>query len=77
MVRFAGFDNCIVGYTDSWSGNARVERIIYSAEKIIDVLMRDGHMERTEAWEYLEFNMAGAYVGEDTPIILYPHVENP
>ena len=72
MLRFTGFDACIVGYTDSWSGSTRVERIIYSAEKIIETLMSHSGMSEEEAVEYLEFNMASAYVGEETPIILYP-----
>ena len=57
-----GFDEAIVGIATDFS----VPRVIYSVSKVLDVLERD--MEPLDAREYFEFNMAGAYVGEDTPI---------
>eukprot|EP01050_Picozoa_sp_SAG11_P002842 SAG11_NODE_148_length_14747_cov_217.933517_19_plen_83_part_00 len=42
----------------------------------IDILiMRDG-MDREEAEEYFEYNVQGAYVGENTPVFLELNVEN-
>ena len=37
-------------------------------KKVIDILMRD--MPEEEAWEYFDFNIAGAFVGELTPIFI-------
>lgn len=42
---------------------------IYSYSKIIDILKRD--MSHEDAVEYFEFNIAGAWVGESTPMVLY------
>jgi hypothetical protein len=55
-----GFDQAIIGVED---GSMRV---IYSISKMIKVLMKD--MDEDEAWEYLEYNVLTAYVGEKTPI---------
>ena len=45
---------------------------VYSWEKIIETLVvRDG-MSYDEAIEYADFNILGAWVGEQTPIIVMP-----
>lgn len=43
---------------------------VYSYDRIIEGHMRDG-MTYEDAVEYHSFNTEGAYVGEDTPAILY------
>jgi len=55
-----GFDQAIIGVED---GSMRV---IYSISKMMKVLMKD--MDEDKAWEYLEYNVLTAYVGEKTPI---------
>ena len=57
-----GYDDCIIGLT------FREDKLVvlYSTLKVIDTLMKD--MSEEEAWEFFEFNIAGAYVGEHTPI---------
>ena len=54
-----GFDAAIIGVYD--------DKIVYSVDKAIAVLQLEG-MEEGEAIEYFYFNVAGAYVGEQTPI---------
>lgn len=61
----SGFDSSIVGYTTDSSGI----RVIYDAEIMAQTLVDDG-CTYEEAWEYLEFNTFGAYVGEGTPIYM-------
>ena len=64
----AGYDDAIIGYTKN-SNNEYV--IVYSANKIINILVdRDG-MDEEEAWQYFDFNIEGSYVGSRTPIYLY------
>jgi hypothetical protein len=70
-----GFDECILGWTNSWSGHARPVRAVYDARKCIEVLMRDGNMSYEEAHEYFSFNTEGAYVGEQTPIFVWTGTE--
>jgi hypothetical protein len=43
---------------------------IYSYKKVIKILMRDHRMDREEAEEYFQFNIAGAFVGDQTPVFL-------
>lgn len=56
-----GFDDAIIGI------DMHSMRVVYSVKKCIDILM-DGEMEYVDAVEYFEFNVSGAYVGEQTPI---------
>lgn len=46
-------------------------RLIYSIEKCIDILIDSG-MAADEAEEYFDYNVAGSYVGEKTPIWSFP-----
>lgn len=43
---------------------------VYDCELCVKVLMNRDGMDESEAWEYLEFNSIGAWVGEHTPIWL-------
>jgi hypothetical protein len=67
MLKADGFDEVIIGFT--YDMVAQEERLIYSVEKCIEILMQDD-MDYLEAREYLDFNTIGAYVGKQTPIFL-------
>jgi len=59
------------GFADAFLGIGRQfgkPIAVYSRHKCIEVLMRD--MDEEQAEEYFEFNLAGAWVGESTPIYL-------
>lgn len=60
FLKADGFDEAIIGVDESSM------RLIYSTSKCIEILMRD--MSETDAIEYFDFNVSGAYVGEKTPI---------
>jgi hypothetical protein len=45
---------------------------VYDWEKIIHILMQRDDMDLDEAVEYTEFNIIGAWVGENTPIVVIP-----
>tara|TARA_R110000822_G_scaffold82279_1_gene194736 strand:- start:47 stop:313 length:267 start_codon:yes stop_codon:yes gene_type:complete len=66
-----GFDEAIIG-VGSRCGQPDI--VVYSRDKAIEILMRDG-MSYDEAVEYFEFNVAGAWVGEETPIWVYSEGE--
>ena len=69
ILRIDGFDEACVGWTGSWSGNERPIRLVYDENKIIEILMEQG-MDSEEAIEYYDFNIAGAYLGSNTPLIM-------
>jgi hypothetical protein len=58
-----GLDEAFIGITDE-----ELPRAVYSVDKIIEVLSRD--MTEVEAWEYYDFNIGCAYVGERTPLFI-------
>lgn len=58
-----GYDTAIVGITDNG-------QLVYSKEKMVELLMEVSDMNEDEAWDYMYFNCFGAYVGEMTPIFI-------
>ena len=61
-----GLDSAILGVCNLF-GKDPV--IAYDEEKVIKSFMKQG-MTRDEAREYYEFNTAGAYMGELTPVFI-------
>ena len=68
MLKAEGFDKAIIGQTYDMA--VQEERLIYSFEKIVAILVARDRMTSDEALEYIEFNIEGAYVGEQTPIFV-------
>jgi hypothetical protein len=66
-----GYDDAIIGVAVGFDS----ERVIYSVEKMVEVCTQDMGMSHEEAWEWLEFNTFGAYVGEQTPIYMENYKE--
>ena len=44
----------------------------YSLKQVL--MERDG-MDEEEAFEFFQFNIEQAYVGQTTPVYIYPHLE--
>ena len=64
-----GFEGAFIGVGRRCS---RPDVAVYDVSAMIQVLIdRDG-MSHLEAVEYLEFNVIDAWVGEQTPIYVYP-----
>lgn len=63
-----GFEDCIVGVAEKFGGPPVA---VLDLEKILSKL-RKGGMTYEEALEYFEYNILGAYVGDQTPV--YMHV---
>jgi hypothetical protein len=62
-----GLDEAIIGIVEEF-GNG--PRILYSKEKIIDILVERDGMTSEEAIEYYDFNILGLYAGEQNPVFL-------
>ena len=62
-----GFEDAIIGIDTS----NEVFRVIYDKQKMATILQERDDMLIEDAWEYLEYNVFGAYVGEGTPIYGY------
>ena len=59
------------GHDDALAGYDTQGRAIYFIDAIIGRLMQRDGMTHEEAIEFFDFNIAGAYVGEYTPIYMY------
>lgn len=59
-----GHDHAIMGYSTDG-------RVIYSINMVIEGLIEDSEMTHEDAIEFFNFNIAGAYVGEYTPIFMH------
>ena len=64
-----GFDEAVIGIAER-CGSEQV--IAYDAEKCLDILMAQG-MEEHEAIDYFNYNVAGAHVGDRTPVFIFRH----
>lgn len=64
-LRADGFNDCIIG-TDY-----KKLRVVYSIERMLQVMIARDGMSMEEAIEYFDFNIGGAYMGEMTPVYVW------
>lgn len=72
MMKIDGYDEAIIGPGMVWGiDGTRHNVLIYDAEAIRKILVNRDGMDHDEAREFIEFNIEGAYVGPDTPILVW------
>jgi len=72
LIKMDGLDKALIGRSCIWDSTGRQEdRLVYSGEKIVAILIARDGMTADEALEYIEFDIEGAYVGEQTPIVMW------
>ena len=71
MKQWDGFDECVIGVANIWRDQITVEVLVYSADAMIEILRLNDGMSEEEALEYFEFNIEGAYIGIDTPVLVF------
>ncbi len=64
MLFADGYDDALIGYTDS--GVA-----VYCIEDIIMIMVNEEEMTEEDALDHFYYNVAGSYVGEYTPIYIH------
>lgn len=71
MKKWDGFDSAIIGTANIWNGNERVDVLVYDIYRMVEqLIIRDG-MNEDEALDYIEYNIQNAYIGKDTPVIVW------
>lgn len=65
LMRMDGFDDAILGVVE----RIGLQTVCYDLKKVIEILMKQG-MDEQDAWDWYQFNMLGAWVGEATPVFL-------
>lgn len=73
MIHFDDLDDAIFGPALVWQDGARVSVLVYDGEKIRDILMRRDGMSFEDAREFIEFNVEGAFLGPQTPVVVWPN----
>lgn len=69
-IKYDGFEGAELGTAYVWDHEGyRHPCTIYSADKMMEILEKD--MPAEDAHEFLLFNYDGAYLGENTPIIIW------
>lgn len=63
-----GLDEAIIGVTEEFGNNSR---ILYSKDKILNILCERDGMNIEEAIEFYDYNILGLYAGEQNPIFLF------
>ena len=63
----SGLDDAFIGVGSAFNS---VPIAVYDKDKVIEILMTRDVMTYEEALEFFDFNIAGAYVGESTPMFM-------
>jgi kynurenine formamidase len=66
-----GFDDCVIGVASIWRDQSTHEVLVYSGDAMVELLMKGDKMTDEEAIEYIAFNIEGAYIGVNTPVIAW------
>tara|TARA_R110002020_G_scaffold93524_2_gene225577 strand:- start:2 stop:262 length:261 start_codon:yes stop_codon:yes gene_type:complete len=62
-----GFDEAILGMCIQFGSEPIVA---YDYEKCIQILMERDDMDKSDALDFMEFNVIGAYIGLNTPVFI-------
>lgn len=62
-----GLDDAIIGIVENFGSGPK---ILYSKEKILEILQSRDLMTLEEAIEFYSFNILGLYAGEQNPVFL-------
>jgi len=67
-IFYDGYDEALVGIAQRCG---QPDLPVYSREKIVDIIMERDGCEYDEAQEFVDFNIAGGWLGENTPVLLF------
>ena len=61
-----GYETALIGVGQQFN----VAMAVYDYDKCIEILMERDGMSHEDATEWMEINVVGAYVGENTPVFV-------
>lgn len=67
-VLLDGLEEAIIGVVEEFGNGPRV---LYSKNKILEILTKRDGMTWSESEEYYDFNILGLYAGEQNPVFLF------
>lgn len=68
-----GFEGALIGIGLQFNRHLAV----YDYETCVQILMSRDGLSRQDADEYMDFNVLGAYVGENTPVFIFFRTQVP
>lgn len=68
LILWSGFEAALVGIADRCGQPALA---VYDYDKMVALLVRRDGMSDEEAREFIDFNVTGGWLGENTPVCLY------
>lgn len=71
MVTIDDQSSAIIGACFCWDGQSKVERFVYSGEKLVENFVENDGMSEEEALEWVIYNIDCAYWGPTSPIIVW------
>lgn len=72
FMRLDGLDEAAVAHANVWRGDFNSVVLVYDGDKILDILTKRDGMAPDDAREYVSYNIEGAYMGPETPIVIWP-----
>ena len=75
LKKWFGFDDCVIGVASIWRDQSTHEVLVYSGDAMVKWLMSRDHMSEEEAVEFISYNIEGAYIGVNTPVIAWENNE--
>lgn len=67
ILRMDGFDHAVAGVSERFGGKFA---LVYDKDEVIRTLVERDGMDWSEAMEWFDFNIIGAWMGEGTPHFL-------
>ena len=67
MLLADGYEGAVVGIGRQFNK----ELVVYDEAKCLEILVKRDGMSPEEAREFFEYNTAGSWVGEETPIFVW------
>ena len=64
-----GFDEALIGFSQRLNEPLLA---VYKWQRMVQILKNRDKMSYEDAVEYIEYNCIGAWIGEQTPIIVMP-----
>lgn len=65
-----GFEDALIGIGTQFNKTLAV----YDWDKCVEILMKRDEMSYEDAVTHMDFNVTGAYVGEETPVFIQKHL---
>jgi len=71
MIKFDVFNGAILYIGRRFNE----EVVVYDCDQCVDILIKRYGMSQDDAIEWMEYNVLGSYLGEQTPIFVSPSEE--